>query len=666
MKSRKISVCALVGCLGATFISGCEDSAAKQRDAVQASLNEIKRDLQVAMASAGVGEDASAGVTRLNQVITQLQGVTGGEAGQQASKSLLAATALRELADIHAMEIQAIEARHRDARNQIRTQFDAALRMNAIATGLLKVDAKADRDSLQRELQTAKTTANELSQKFMQLGEPITRQTSQNDAQLKEVERLRVEVGNLLRRAQELGHADGFETYKQAATIGRQADEIELKVAHSEIELDYQLNPEHKSVATQVNQLQGMIEAIEKAQANLDAFAAASSTDIEATRIEINRIVSQINESLDAVNKERTGPLADQYSQAMETLEKAAAQADAATKADAHTAKLISVRAHEALGRLHASQARALADHKSTLELLVNGSKELGVDGKYAQQLGEASVAYDQALQSAKEQYATAAEQLGSVQSRGDQETVARYQQKLDGMIAALEGNATASPAPDPTPSSDSSPETSTGTDADLGPGFESPEALVEFIKSLEQSDKSVAELQNDVHSATIFQTAQGKKVKQFTLELVPAFGTLFDALVEKFGRETTMAAFKSSGMELFPDLSTATIKAIDDSHASITFQRANGQPKTEHMVKVNERWYFDGDKLDMEDQQLLASIGPIAPLMKDACQKITQQVQADAYKSPDEALQAMQQSVMSGAMEQAMKAGQGGKPRSN
>jgi hypothetical protein len=478
MNFRKTSVCALIGGIGASVLTGCEDSAAKQRDAVQASLNKINREMQVAMASAGASAEAEAGVNRLNGIITQLQGVSGGEAGQQASKALLAATAYRELADIHATKIDAVEAHHRDIREAVRSKLDAALRMNAVSSGLLKIDGQADRDALQRELQATKTSANELSQKFMQLGEPIAKQTSQNEAQLKEVERLRVEVGNLLRRAQELGHADGFDTYKQAASIGRQADEIELTVAQSEIELDYQLNPDHKSVATQVNQLQGMIEAIEKAETFLNEFATASAADVDVTRSEIDRLAGEIDAGLETISRERGERLEPEYSGAIAALDKAVSQADAAAKADTHTAKLVGVRARAALGNLYATQVRALADHKSTLEQLVNGVKELGLEDKYAKQLGETSVAYDEAVLKAKEQYGLATEQLANVQSRGDQESIARYQQNLEGVVAALEGKSApvAEPEDSTAPSASSSSQTG---------GAESAEALVATIKNM-------------------------------------------------------------------------------------------------------------------------------------------------------------------------------------
>ena len=126
--------CAVALCAGPlTALPGCEDAAARQRDAVQAQIHQANMKLQKALAGRAADDSVA---QSLNGVVTELARIEGGEPGQVAAKAVLSATALRELAHVRLEAAERTELDHRERRSTLLGRIDAMLELEAVAAAL--------------------------------------------------------------------------------------------------------------------------------------------------------------------------------------------------------------------------------------------------------------------------------------------------------------------------------------------------------------------------------------------------------------------------------------------------------------------------------------------------------------------------------------------------
>lgn len=443
MNISRARMCILLT-LGSALIltaTGCEDSASKQRDEVRVQLAQIRSELQKTIATGGDAYDQS-----LNQIVTRLGSISGGEPGQQSAKSLLAADALREIAAIHMNAAAAIEGQQRADIGVVNARIDAALRLQSLASGLDTLDGAKRRGELQADLQKARDGVTALQARITELESPINDRNAQNTQQKQEIERLRMQVGDLLKQAQDRGYSAGLATFKEASDLGRQADKIELEVSNREIDLEHDLNPQHKMAQTQKAQLEALAQSITNAESELSAFSKAASGDAQTSRARAAEISREISDSLAAIKTRADGPLKTAYEQALAALSKAATNArTAATGGDPNSSKMISAAINDAIARVHLSAAMGIADRQATLERikLSNGAIAMdGVDGEikdlqtaHQEQIGAAKAALEEA------------KNIAAGLSGGNQ-AVIDFQAGIDATIAAVSGTAAPSQPP--------------------------------------------------------------------------------------------------------------------------------------------------------------------------------------------------------------------------
>lgn len=656
MKLHVRSVLAFTACtLAVAFWSGCEDSAARQREDVQAKLTAASRKLQQAMAGSGIGGLDDKTVASLNGIVSELGAVTGGEPGQQVAKSLLSATALRELAGMNQNEADRIEADCRSQRSVLQTKIDTALRLDAAATGIESFDSKASREALAHELELAKAKVNELSQKIAQLDGPIAEQTNQNATNTKEVEKLRLEVGELMRKAQEQGNVDGFDTYKHAKEVERQAAKIDYDVQRRQIDLQYTLTPEHEMASAQAAQLQAMAKAIEAAQAGLDAFAKAAHDDAAASRTKVQALTGEISETLAKIGGESSGPLKTAYDNAQAALEKAAAQAQSA-KGD-ESSKLVLARIREAQGRLFWSQAMGLADQTAVLERLVNGGTTFDAS-KFADQLKAAGAAHDAALEQAKTSYASAQEALATVPARGDQTDLDQLKQNLEAASDVLSGKERAA---EPAAAAQAAPAAAKAAAPPSRDGkFATAQELLDYLNSLPQSAESIQKALAVMHA----ESPNGKRLLNLQTELGKVFLTADQAIRAKFPQAN--AAEGAKGIpNLRVDLSAA--KATQQTDDKVVYSAPPVMGFTNRTVfrLINGSWWIDLDELDPQVVTALPAMEAGLAALKEKLPSIVAQIKSGELKTPTEAYSAVGFEFgkgMGASIGNAARAGQPGK----
>lgn len=587
LSPRTTIVIALSGLL-VLIACGCEDSASKQRDEVQAKLGKIRNDLQ--KARAGGAETPEAYQTSLTTIVTQLTSLSGGEPGQQAAKSLMAADALREIAAVQMTKAADIESKHRADLGVVNARIDAALRMHALATGMSKVDDGERRGQLQAELQKAKDGVTALQARLGELQAPINERTAQNQSQKQDIERMRVQVNELLKKAQEKGYSAGFQTYKQATEIGRQADKIEYEVSQREIDLEHDLNPQQKMAQTQKAQLEAMVQAIEAAQGELDAYATAASGDAHASQTKAAELSKQVSDDLAKIKSESDGALKTSYDEAESALEKSAVNAQNAAKgSDASGAKMTAAAAAESTACLHLSAARGLADREATLQRIKNSQGAISVNGTDAQ-LQELATARKQQEDAAKAALDSAKQSLEAAGGNGAEVEV--FRRNLQMLDDAMSGKTAAPESPAAAPSGT---EASGGATLQRGDGAESAEALVAALNSV----KTSADMKTLFDVGLPPSDAGALKMLEGARTLSAAMGQLDAALHAKFNKGIKDIPNFGGGMTGdLPLIAEAKALKVEGATGTVAISFENGKNATVEISQVGERWYVgkEGD----------------------------------------------------------------------
>lgn len=453
-------------------IAGCEDETARQRDEAQVKLTQLRGDLRQAIAKGG--DTPEAYQASLNKIVTALDGVGNGESGQQAAKGLLAAEALREIAAAHSAAAADIELAHASELSVADAQVDAALRLHSLANGFGSFDVNQMRDALQTQVQAAQQAAAALREQIAALEGPINQHTSQNQTQGQQIEQMRIQVGNLLKQAQDAGYADGLDTYLEAKQLDRQADKIEYEVSHREIDLDHDLSPQHRMALAQLAQVEAMIQALEAAQSEIEGFAATASGDAKTSRAKIDQLAGQVNQTLSAIKTESDGPLAAAYEGALSALQRAGANAAKAASAGgpgANAAKMMNAGIQEATARTHLSAARGLADRTAVLLKIKQAGGALPMNGIDAQ-INEIYAALQKHTAEAKAALDEASQTLEG--AAGGSSEVEAFRANLTALSNALSGKAGGEPSsaepgstpPTPPPPADEEPTTPETGDA--------------------------------------------------------------------------------------------------------------------------------------------------------------------------------------------------------
>ena len=634
MKSHAMFILASVSVTSLMISGGCEDSSAKQRDLVQIQIRQANVKLQRALGSS-TDDPGSA----LQGVVADLSRIDGGEPGQQAAKALLTATALRGVASIKLAAAEEIEAAHRLQRSALNAAIGESLKLAETASALDSVNAVVERQQLQRDIESARAEVMELRAKIEQLDGPISERAGQNANNKTEVDALRLKVNELRRKAQELGHADGFETYKQAIAASRQADQIEYEISQREIDLEHSLTPELTMTDTHAQQLDALIQSLETARTQLEAFANATAQEVSGIRKQVADSVSLANAALNEMESQRSGELTAAYDEAQAALEKAAGQARSATSQrslaaqDQQTARLVGVQAQEMLGRLHWAKARAAADHQRLLDRLASLSGTGSGLGEKSRELAEQ---YRLAIEQAKTAYEGAREQAASVQN------VDALNAGIESAIASLSGAFVPSTAP----TSSSTPASSVGGTAPAPgapvdiPVFSSADELGIFLAGLPKNADGMRAALAVIHATS----PSGQRMLKASTDMVNAFASI-DRAMQQHLNQSFFDAMGRMLTTVTPDLAGATVSEQTEDRVVYT-KTAFGQTQTIVIRKIEGTWKINADELDQTTLAALPMMEQMATTMATAADSLVKRIQAGEFKSAQEVMMAFGQSM--------------------
>lgn len=634
MKSHVLKVVGVaLGISSIGLTSGCEDAAAKQRDVVQVQLKEATQKLQVALAG-GSGEEVT--TQPLTNIVAELGRIESGEPGQNGAKAMLTATALREVARIRSVEIDRMEADHRLQRSNLETQVNAIARLTAQAAALEGISSESEREQLARDLNAAKTEIVEVKAKLEQLDGPISEHVQQISAAKRQVDELRLNVNDLRRRAQELGHANGLETYLQAVTAGRQADKIEYDISQREIDMEYSLTPELVMTDSHAQQLDAMIKSIESALASLEAFSAATTAELTTTRSRLAEQSLRVIDGLKSLESQRTATLEPAYEEAAGALDRAAGQLRQVQGESMQAARMAALEIQQSLGRLHWNRASALNDHKQLLEAMkdAGGPLTTAVDNA---SLAAINTAHGEAVEQARTAYTTAQELSTQVQGG----SMAALTNNLGRAVTALGG--TAMPSMDEPPPVGDTPAVGDASSASFGP-FQTPQELLAFWGRTQTDPAAMRASFSFMHATT----PTGQRWVKASSEVTNAMLAIDDAMKAKFGQGLLDQLGPMAAM-MAPDYSAATPLEQTEDRAVFSFQQM-GQSLKLVLRRVDGGWMMDFDELDPILTTALPQMEQMGSALTQGASGLVSRIQSGEFATAQDVMAAFGQIMMNAA----------------
>lgn len=640
--------------LGAGF--GCEDDEARRRAEVQQQITEARAQFQRAsLGSTDAGDDhAQQAKSDLGRIVNTLQGVTDGEPGQQAAKSLLMAEALRELSIISYRSIHELESVLQVQRASIRNRLLGTQRLAAIGQSREAVTAEQHRQELMQIRQATDQQLQQVQQELSRITEPIEELTDRNERDRERVDALREQATELIRRADELGPADGFETFEEAIRLQREADLIEFRTAHRELELLLEHQPVKEMNERQARAAEDLKQQLQTAINDLEQFDALYASAAANLRDRIHADRELLRDRVGRISDRMTNELSEGYLEAAEHLERAVSQArQASTRLrgeEANTARLIQARASEARGRLYWRQAGGIADHLALLGAIAGSPQAIGDTQPFEAKIEQFADQHETLIGQAKAAYAEAKESLDMITGAAGQQ-VASYRQNLEMLRSAMEGDAvdvwqrdTRQPSGS---SGDSAPQPSALT-TDATGGFESAEALVRFLRRMDET--STDDIERMI-SATHAESPIGRAYTGMMNSMTRGMAELFSAVEQQFGAAAMSQLSALGGGTGFEDIE---IVEQSETRASARHTPIPGMPEgTVELINLDGRWFIDGDSLggeEMGGQEMgLAMLEQMEQAITQQMSALTRRVKDGEFASIEEFMREMMQAMQGG-----------------
>lgn len=633
--------------------AGCEDQAAKARAQVQAELQTATAELG-RVPAAGLRPDAenfAAVESSLQALAQQLEGIRPEAPGQQAARSLLLASTLRELAALHQAQAEEAQAALQQLRVTTQGKLVAATRLASLAEGLDAADTSDERQVLAEEIQRAQATLSEHRQRIAELDDPIRQLQEENASDTAQADELEQEANTLRREAQDRGRAAGLPQFIQAVSLERDADQIEYRVEQKKIDLDFDLEPEHELASAKAQQTQAHIDALTNSSSDLDTLEAEARSDSAAIREQVHSLAGEIREDLERLDSQWQA-LAGLFRQIDEELADSAREAEsAATRSRDHAgaAQLAAARAYQAQGRIARMASLALAEQVALLERTDAASDVLPAVSGLAEQLTAARQQRDEFSDTALASFKAALDAVQQVSGPDRRGSVTAFQNGLQVSIAALTGQGTlALPAPSGTVPA---PADAGDAAATREAGFSSPEELVQLLQSMDSQDPEAVETFLDAIYAG---SPAARELVDLQRRLVSPMIEFMAALSEQFG-ETAPAALQASQAGSMGPMVPENVRVTyeSDDRVTVEFDAGGEVGQTMDLILVDGRWFIDAETMlqaaGLDDPTAVQMIKLMAPRLSQMLRDLTARVRAGEFASPEEALQAIFQDLMGG-----------------
>ena len=424
--------------------SGCKDAGATARQTLQTEIESSTSRLRDATIAVAAPYDEAAiqkARTDLNAIVSDMGSASDGTDGQQAAAALLASSAKRQLA---ILDFRALEQSRQAANAELHMaslSLDAALRLAAVASAPQDGDNRMLLESLHS---TVSSQRQSLAGQLASLDGPISDRQQRNAADGQRADALSAEANAAYREATRLGHADGFDSYRRAVGLEREADGIKVDIEQRENELEYTYVPEREWVNKQVSSLNAMLSELGSVIEALDAHQALNADQAQQTM----GLVRQLRGTLDASLTSYKSFIAESegsYDTILGHLEMAAQKAQSAagksrsaggkaSKSVSMSARLDAAKAHLQRAEVLNHQAQNLMAYHQLLVRVVDAGSDVG-GSSYRGARDESGVAFEDAVSAALTAYEDA---KGQLEQAGSDATVAGLIMSIDRSILQL------------------------------------------------------------------------------------------------------------------------------------------------------------------------------------------------------------------------------------
>ncbi|MCZ6835706.1 MAG: hypothetical protein O7G85_08030 [Planctomycetota bacterium] len=582
------------------FLSACVDENAKLRAEVQVDIQDASlkfREATLGAPAPGTPEYDSA-YQNVQSVINDLNGIRGGEAGQQAAKSMLLANANAHLADLDLARILQIENSNDGLCGEMSTIATRCADLQYRIAALENLDLTHTRDTLDHSKSMVNMQLDTLIEQKLELQGPIDDRLKRNADDAAEVTALRKQYNDLMRQARESGYAEGFDSHVRAVQIQRQADMIEFEIAQRDIELDLNLQAEQNFLTLNEDNAINAVASIENAEDALESYTQISADDNDQSRQtidELNAILMDKIEVLRASIRDDLTPLYESANQSLlQAVNAAQVAAGKAGRGEGEgAANTLAARIYQTLGQLHWSKAQRYSTLRSTCVLIVESGE--APDGMY-DMIEQFETAQSEAMTQAKEAYSQAQQKIEQVS--GNSRELTAYKQNIQLMMASLEGediSETFQPTRETGSGAEESAPTQEATSDAIG--FPTSDDLMTHLQGAASSGNILS-----VFDVMYTRTSQGASNLQAAESFFDALDEMQGLISQTFGDNGAPIA---QSLNMIPQMALAQISQLgastEESRSDdrITYQITGPAGQTEPLsfIRVDGLWYVDGDE---------------------------------------------------------------------
>lgn len=425
----------LAACAGTLWLAGCGE------DPDERTLNDAS--IQLASLSAGAGTPIPdrAAETGFKDVISKLQGLTGGSDATAADASVMVSAAQRGLALRAAGRAVVLQRAMLTMLPPLRTQIAAWEQHNSDAKAAANYDPAPEFARIDRDVRARQDDLEKADEQKRAIESKISGLMSDVASRLAEASKLRDQAGSLQLKIAKVSATEGLELTKQIRELTRKADALEMKARELKAQADSQQIELHAAkvsidkLGAQIKLLQENRASVQTHQAEAQKQAAAARGHAQQAATWIAALVDtadgsvppMVADTVTARQSEFQGSTAEIFGDAPAALtpfveqaftpaiEDASGQlqtatqtAKKATSLRRSSAQIAVGEAQQSLGDVHWTHAAGLDAYAQVLEELANATPALPASAEYVTRAKAAREASTDAKRAAFEAYQAA------------------------------------------------------------------------------------------------------------------------------------------------------------------------------------------------------------------------------------------------------------------
>jgi len=423
---------------------GCDED-----DQASATVARASNTIAAINAGGGVTANAPHREDAYDRVIGMLRPVVSSSSGStKGSAQVITAQALAGKGRIESVRAAEIEDRCSTLISFAHNEADLFAAHSALAAALLAYDPQPEFEDLRTQMDGVKEEIESYRSRVRGIDERITELQQRADTAREEAATRHRHETELRAEAVLVGATERKDLIEEAVGYQREADAFEAEFVMVDAGIE-QLRRTRVSVQADLDRLVTQRTLLEEAERNAQRRATVASDESKSAEDAAFEAARRLRTIVREIETMRTGELADAYTEASETLEKAASTLIAGARVDSSREgkdanNVNTGLIQQALGELDRAHATGAAGYAALLSRLEAFTPALPDRNDYLAMLARAEKSRDEALSAASEAFAQAAD---TIERAGGSEAM---RDRLDRIVGSLRQEAPASDALEP------------------------------------------------------------------------------------------------------------------------------------------------------------------------------------------------------------------------